>query len=66
MSTLQHVLYVGGYAPADQPGIHVCTFDDATGELTVRGSFVGIVNPSFLLVHPNGRCHPALWRKEKK
>jgi hypothetical protein len=32
--------------PPDQPGIHACTFDDATGELTVRGSFAGIVNPS--------------------
>jgi hypothetical protein len=44
MITSQHELYVGGYAPADQPGIHACSFDDATGELTVRGSFAGIVN----------------------
>src|SRR5205807_1742603 len=55
MITSQMVLYISGYAPADQPGIHACTFDDATGELTVRDSFAGIVNPSFLLVHPNGR-----------
>jgi 6-phosphogluconolactonase len=55
MITLQHVLYVGSYAPADQPGIQVCTFDDATGDLTVRGSFVGVVNPSFVIVHPNRR-----------
>ncbi len=55
MITSQMVLYISGYAPADQPGIHACTFDDATGELTVRDSFAGIVNPSYLLVHPNGR-----------
>jgi 6-phosphogluconolactonase len=55
MISSQHVLYVGSYAPADQPGIHVCTFDDATGYLAARGSFAGVVNPSFLLVHPNGR-----------
>jgi 6-phosphogluconolactonase len=50
----QHMLYVGGYAPADQAGIHGCIFDDVTGDLTVRGSFAGIFNPSFLVVHPNG------------
>ena len=55
MITSQHVLYAGGYASADQAGIHGCIFDDATGDLTVRGSFAGIVNPSFLSVHPNGR-----------
>jgi 6-phosphogluconolactonase len=54
MIASQTVLYVGGYASANQPGIHACTFDDATGELTVRDSFAGIVNPSYLLVHPNG------------
>jgi hypothetical protein len=42
----QIVLYIGSYAPIDRPGIHACTFDDATGELTGRDSFAGIVNPS--------------------
>jgi 6-phosphogluconolactonase len=55
MITSQQVLYIGSYASADQPGIHVCTFEEATGELAVRDSFAGIANPSFLLVHPNGR-----------
>ena len=54
MITPQSVLYVGGYAPAAQPGIHACTFDDATGDLAVRDSFAGIVSPSYLPVHPNG------------
>lgn len=55
MSALNTVLYTGGYVAADQPGIHVCTFDNATGELTLLGSFTGLVNPTFLLVHPDGR-----------
>ena len=42
----QQVLYISGYAPANQPGIHACTFDEATGVLVVRDSFAGIVNPS--------------------
>ncbi len=54
MITLQHELYIGSYAAADQAGIHACTFDDATGELTARGSFVGVANPSFVVVHPHG------------
>src|SRR5438067_11766495 len=29
-------------------------FDHATGDLTVRGSFAGVANPSFVVVHPNG------------
>lgn len=55
MNPSQHMLYVGSYASADQAGIHGCLFDDVTGDLIVRGSFAGIVNPSFLSVHPNGR-----------
>ena len=54
MITSQHVLYVGSYAAADQPGIHACTFDHATGDLTLQASFVGVANPSFVVVHPNG------------
>ena len=55
MSTTQSVLYVGSYATADRPGIYACAFDDATGDLVVRGSLAGVANPSFLLTHQNGR-----------
>jgi len=55
MVTSQHALYIGSYAPADQPGIYACTFDEATANLVVHGSFAGIVNPSFVIVHPNRR-----------
>ena len=46
MMTRQQVMYIGGYAPVDQPGIHACTLDDATGDLIVRKSNAGVVNPS--------------------
>ncbi len=55
MVTSQQALYISSYAPADQPGIYACTFDDTTGQLTEHHSFAGIVNPSFVIVHPNGR-----------
>ncbi len=51
----QPLVVVGSYAAAAQPGIQVFRFDDATGALTARGSFAGVVNPSFLIVHPNRR-----------
>jgi hypothetical protein len=43
MMASPQVLNVGSYAPTDQPVIHVCTFDDATGDLTVRSSFAGVI-----------------------
>jgi 6-phosphogluconolactonase len=48
-------LFASGYAAADQPGIHAFTLDDATGALSHVGSFVGVTNPSFIVIHPNGR-----------
>ena len=54
-SSIQPLLFVGGYASATQPGLHAFRFDDATGALTACGSFAGIVNPSFLIVHPRQR-----------
>lgn len=55
MSMSQQVVYAGSYATADQPGIYTFAFDDTIGELIAHGSFVGIPNPSFLVVHPNGQ-----------
>ena len=55
MTTSQKVLYVSGYALADELGIHACTFEEDSGELAVHSSFAGIINPSYVLVHPNGR-----------
>lgn len=53
MATSQHWLYVSGYAAADQPGIRAFTFDDASGKLSAGGAFTGILNPSFITIHPN-------------
>lgn len=54
-SSIQHVLFAGGYAAADQPGIHAFVFDAVSGGLSLQGSFTGVKNPSFLRIHPNGR-----------
>ncbi len=54
-------LYAGGYAPANQPGIHVCTFDDATGGVTVRDSFAGIqISPSGDRLYVSNRGHDSI------
>jgi len=54
-SSTQPLVFIGGYAAPTASGIHAFSFDSAPGALTLRGSFTGIVNPSFLVVHPNGR-----------
>ncbi len=54
-SSPQALLFVGSYAAPSQAGIYAFSFDKATGHLTALGSFAGIANPTFLVVHPNGR-----------
>lgn len=54
-SATQALVLVSGYAPADRPGIQACRFDPATGALTPYGALSGILNPSYLVLHPNGR-----------
>src|SRR6266498_1555062 len=49
----QSLFFASGYVTAEQAGIHSFLFDEATGELTVAGSFTGINAPSFILMHPN-------------
>ena len=51
----KQLLYVGGYAAVGQPGIGAFWFDGAAGGLVPAGSHSGIRNPSYLLLHPNGR-----------
>jgi 6-phosphogluconolactonase len=46
------VVVVSGYAPKDQTGIYAFGFDHATGALGAVGSFAGVENPSFAVVHP--------------
>ena len=49
------LILVSGYAPANQPGIQAFLFNETNGALDSHGSFTGILNPSFILVHPNGK-----------
>jgi 6-phosphogluconolactonase len=55
MSEDQMLLFVGSYAPPEKAGIHVFKFDASTGSLIFQKSFSGVINPSFLTMHPNGR-----------
>jgi 6-phosphogluconolactonase len=53
ISTNESVVLASGYSTAEQPGIQAFRFDESTGELTLTGSFTGIKDPSFLVMHPN-------------
>ncbi|HEY3992607.1 MAG TPA: lactonase family protein [Ktedonobacteraceae bacterium] len=55
MFSQHYQLYLGSYAEATQPGIYAFTFDGASGQLSANWSFAGIVNPSFVALHPNKR-----------
>ncbi len=50
-------VYIGTYTrpPSKSKGIYVYKFDSKTGALSHVGGATGIVNPSFLAFHPNGR-----------
>lgn len=54
MSSDFRALFVGSYAPSDEPGIHSFVLDESSGDLRLRGSFAGVRNPSYLAVHPDG------------
>jgi 6-phosphogluconolactonase len=55
MSEDQQFLFTGSYAPAGQAGIHVFKFNVSKGSLKLQKSVSGIMNPSFLIIHANGR-----------
>jgi 6-phosphogluconolactonase len=40
--------FVGSYAEPSSPGVYVCSYDSATGALTLTGSVDGLKNPTFL------------------
>lgn len=48
-------VFVGSYGPPDRATVHVCIFDESSGDLRVVGSVGGLTNPSFLTVSPCGR-----------
>lgn len=52
------LVFAGGYASNMEPGIHAFEFDESSGALQTCGSFTGIANPSYLVLHPK---HPWLY-----
>src|SRR5262245_37240658 len=51
----ESLVYVGTYTNQDSKGIYAFRFDDGTGKLTEVGLAAETPNPSFLVIHPNGR-----------
>ncbi|MDO4284843.1 MAG: lactonase family protein, partial [Eubacteriales bacterium] len=47
--------YIGTYASAEEDGILEVKYDRETDSLQVTGRQRGVTNPSWLLLHPNGR-----------
>ncbi|GCE46168.1 6-phosphogluconolactonase [Thermosporothrix hazakensis] len=48
-------LYIGTYAPAQDPGIYIYEFDEEDGQFRLIEGFSGIENPSFLTPSHDGR-----------
>lgn len=51
----KHVFYVGTFTSEGAKGIYLCDFDDVTGGITLKETFTGIDNPSFLKVSPDNK-----------
>ena len=50
-----YYVYIGTYTHGDSEGIYVYRLDGETGALEYSSKITGVVNPSFLDIHPNGR-----------
>ena len=50
-----YYVYVGTYTHGDSEGIYVYRLDGETGALEYSSKVTGVVNPSFLDLHPSGR-----------
>ncbi len=55
--TKKCLAYFGTYTDGSSKGIYYCTFDSASGELSMPQASIqdALKNPSFLTVHPNGK-----------
>ncbi len=51
----KYLVYVGTYTRGKSEGIYRFLFDTEKGTLTLKGVTKGVVNPSFLAIHPNKR-----------
>lgn len=50
-----YYVYVGTYTHGDSEGIYVYHMDGESGALEYSSKVTGVVNPSFLDIHPSGR-----------
>ena len=50
-----YYVYIGTYTHGDSEGIYVYRLDSETGALEYSSKITGVVNPSFLDIHPRGR-----------
>ncbi len=48
----QFFLYIGAYTEGEEEGIYVYEFDATNGELKYLSTAKGVVNPSYLAIHP--------------
>jgi 6-phosphogluconolactonase len=53
-SEKQH-FYVGTFTSEGAKGIYYCEFDNETGEITLKETFIGVDNPSFLKKSPDNK-----------
>lgn len=62
-----YLAFVGTYtSKTDSKGIYAYEFDAETGKLTLKGVAAETLDPSFVLVHPNGKYAYAANEGEKK
>ncbi|MFJ2648219.1 lactonase family protein [Streptomyces sp. NPDC087420] len=50
-------LFLGTYtsSPGGGTGVGLATYDSATGSITGTGTLLGVADPSYLAIHPDGR-----------
>lgn len=53
--TQKQLFYVGTFTSEGAKGIYLCDFDDVTGGITLKETFTGVDNPSFLKVSPDNK-----------
>ncbi|OMF23481.1 hypothetical protein BK133_24125 [Paenibacillus sp. FSL H8-0548] len=54
LKTSSEILYIGSYGTAEEPTVHVCTFNKKTNELAIIQRVTGLENASYVALHPNG------------
>ena len=58
--------YVGTFTSEGAKGIYYCEFDNKTGEIVLKETFIGVDNPSFLKISPDKKYLYAVNRATKE